>query len=107
MVSSMPGPSRCLGSSARGECMRSPCECVVYESALAAVLCIGRGLDAATGDALAHAFGHIDPGFRIVIHVDLTGARVLAGAAVVLAGLDDACALLVVALGGQRVTGAG
>src|SRR5690349_11811357 len=74
-------------------------------SALAAVLGVGRGLQAAAHDALAGALRHVDPGFRIVVGLHLSGAGVLAGAAIVLAGLHDAGALLGVALRSEHLGG--
>src|SRR5437868_13011929 len=66
----------------------------------AAVLIRGIGGDGAAGDTLARPLGDEDPGFRIAVGVGRAGAGALAGAAVVLAGLDDAGAFFGVVLGG-------
>src|SRR5262245_22715371 len=54
----------------------------------------GRGL-AAAHDAIAIAFGHVDPGLLVGVDLRGSGAGIVAGrGAVVLAGLGEAVALL-------------
>jgi len=61
----------------------------------------------AAGDALARARGQGDPSLGIAVLLDLAGAGVGGGAAIVLAGLDDARALFHVAPRGQGFGGGG
>src|SRR5215813_4917504 len=75
-------------------------------SALAPVLGVG-GKKPPAYNLFAKTFGHVDPGFRLAVRLDLACARISAGAAVVLATLDDAGALLVVVLGGESLVGGG
>src|SRR5260221_13173621 len=79
----------------------------IVESALAAMFGELRGLQTAAGDFFAGALRNRDPGFRVTVHLGSTGARALAGTAVVLAGLDDAGALLRFDLVGSLHTGRG
>src|SRR5436190_5681023 len=68
----------------------------------AAVDVLGLVGQLSTGNPFAGAGRHQDPGLGVAVGGGAAGARALARAAVVLAGLDDAGALLGVALGGER-----
>src|SRR5262245_679442 len=67
---------------------------------------IGDFDDAGADDLFARAGRHIDPGFRIAVRRHVAMARVRARRAVVLAGLDDAGALLGVVVGERSRRGA-
>src|SRR5689334_14054652 len=54
--------------------------------------------DAAADQAFAGSLGHVDPGVRAGIDFDVPVARIRRRRAIVLAGLDDAGALLLVAV---------
>ncbi len=69
----------------------------------------GLGFGAAAGELGAGAGGHVDPGIALVVGGRRAGAGMRRGLAVVLAGLDDAVALLerVFGLGGRAGKGGG
>src|SRR4030066_63076 len=64
------------------------------------VLLLGRGIERRPNDLAAGAVRHVQPLFLVAILLRHAGTAVLAGAAVVLAGLGDAGALLETLLGG-------
>jgi hypothetical protein len=65
------------------------------------MLGIGRGGHMPASDARAGPLRHLDPGFSVVVALRLTSASVLAGPAVVFAGLDNAGALFRIAGSGK------